>query len=76
LNNPFYQEDDFEDAYEDEGMAYGRRRRFINPNLNRRGEFSYPNYGREKEYLSPKEYEMKIEILSFSGNLDIESFLD
>jgi len=30
LNNSFYQEDDFEDAYEDGGMAYGQKR-FSNP---------------------------------------------
>ena len=29
-----------------------------------------------KGYLSPNEYRMKVEISSFSGNLDIISFLD
>ena len=66
-------------------MAYERRERFTNPNPNRRGgfsnpnrraRFSYPNYGREEGYPSPKEYKMKVKILSFSENLDIESFLD
>ena len=61
------------------------RRRFVNPNANRRGEFShpnrganfsYPNHSRDREYPSPNEYRMKVEISSFSGNLDIESFLD
>ena len=30
----------------------------------------------EERYPSPNEYRMKIEISSFSENLDIESFLD
>jgi len=30
----------------------------------------------EKKYSTLSEYMMKIKILSFSGNLDIESFLD
>jgi len=85
LDNPTYQYDDFEDEYEDEEMAYERRRRFANSNLNRRGGFSnpnrggrlsYPNHGREGGYPSPNEYRMKVKILSFSENLNIESFLD
>ena len=57
-------------------MEYGRRRRFTNPIPNRRGKFSFPNHSREREFSSPNEYRMKIEIPSFSRNLDIESFLD
>jgi len=37
---PTYQ---YNDDYEDERMAYGRRRGFANPNPNRRGEFPNPN---------------------------------
>jgi len=73
LNNSFCQEDDFEDTYEDGEMTYGRRRRFANPNSNRRGGFPYPNHGREREYPSPNEYRMKNEISFFSVNLDIDS---
>jgi len=40
------------------------------------GRSPYPNHGKEGGYPSPNEYKMKIEILSFSGNLDIESFLN
>jgi len=75
LNNSFYQEDDFEDVYKDGEMAYVWRRRLANPNPNMRGGFS-PNHGREREHSSPNEYRIKIEMSSFSGNLDIESFLD
>ena len=66
-------------------MIYGRQGRFANSNRKRRGEFSnsnrgarfpYLNHGREAEYPSPNEYKMKVEIPSFSGNLNIESFLD
>jgi len=46
-----------------------------NPNPNRRGGFLYPNPNRRRGESSSKEYQM-IEIPSFSGNLDIESFLD
>ena len=75
MNNPFYQEDNFKDADEDGGMAYGQRRRFANPNPNRRDGFSYPNHDRERECSSVNEYRMKIENSSFSENLDIEFFL-
>jgi len=40
LNNPFYQEDDFEDGAYDRGMAYGRgHRRMANPSPNKEGGF-------------------------------------
>ena len=40
MNNPFYQEHDFEDEAYDEGMAYGRGyRRISNPNSG--GGFSF-----------------------------------
>ena len=45
------------------------------PNPNRRGIFSYPNHGRGG-YPSTTDYRMKIEIYSFSENLDIKSLLD
>jgi len=66
-------------------MAYRRRERFVNPNPNRTDEFSSPNrgarflylnHGREGGYPNPNEYRMKVEIPSFSLNLNIESFLD
>ena len=38
--------------------------------------FPFPNSDRRREDPSPKLYKMKIEISSFSGNLDIERFLD
>ena len=85
LGNPVYQYDDFEDEYGDEGMAYGRWERFANPNLNKRdgfpnpnrkAKFSYPNHDRKWGYTYPNEYRMKVEISSFSRNLDIESFLN
>ena len=47
-----------------------------NPNPNRGGVFSFPNHDRRRGYSSSNEYMMKIEISFFSGNLDIESFLD
>ena len=47
-----------------------------NSNPNRRGGFSFPNPDRRRDYSSSNEYRMKIEIPSFSGNLDIKSFLD
>ena len=85
MSNRTYQYDNFEDEYEDEWMDYERQRRFTNPNLSRGGKFSNlnkggkisdPNHGRKGGYISPNEYKMKIEIPSFSKNLDIESFLD
>ena len=66
-------------------MAYRTRGRFANPNPNMRGRFSNPNrksiflylnHVREGGYPSPNKYSMKVEISFFSGNLDIESFLD
>jgi len=39
LHNPIYQYNEFEDDFEDKGMVYGRRRRFINSISNRRGKF-------------------------------------
>ena len=47
---------------------------FFNPN--RGGRFPYPNHGKKGGYLNPNEYRMKCDIPSFSGNIDIESFLD
>ena len=47
-----------------------------NPNPNRGGEFSFSNHDKRRDYSSPNEYRMKIEISSFSGNLDIESSLN
>jgi len=40
------------------------------------GGFSFPNPDRRRGEPSSNEYRMMIEIPSFSGNLDIESFLD
>jgi len=49
LNNPFYQEDDFEDEAYDGGMAYRRgHMRMTNPNPNRGGRFSFPNHDRRR----------------------------
>jgi len=74
LNNTFHQED-FEDKAYDGRIAYGRgHRRIASPN--RKGGFPFPDHDRRRGDSSPNEYRMKIEILSFSGNLDIESFLD
>jgi len=39
LPNLIHQYNVFEDEYEDEGMAYGRRKRFANSNLNREADF-------------------------------------
>jgi len=47
-----------------------------NPNPNRGEGFPFPNPDRRRGDPSPNEYQMKIEIPSFSENLDIESFLD
>jgi len=77
LNNPFYQGNNFDDEAYDEGMAYERgHRRMANPYPNRGGGFSFSNHDRRKDYLSPNEYRMKIEISFFSENLDSEFFLD
>ena len=76
LNNFFYQETDFEDKAYNGGLAYGREHRQIaNPNLNRGGGLSFPNHDRRRDYSNLNEYRMKIEIPSFSGNLDIKTFL-
>jgi len=47
-----------------------------NANMNRREKFSFPNPDRRRGDPSSNEYRMKIEIPSFSGNFDIESFLN
>jgi len=47
-----------------------------NPNPNREEGFPFPNPDRRRGNSSPNEHRMKIEIPSFSENLDIESFLD
>jgi len=47
-----------------------------NPNPNRGKGFPLPNQDRRRGDLNPNKYRMKIEIPSFSENLDIESFLD
>ena len=79
MNNIFYQDDAFEDeAYDGKDEAFYRRmtyerdpRRMTNPNPNRREGFSFPNHDRRRSESSPNEYQMKIEIPSFSGNFDI-----
>ena len=79
MNNPFYQEDDFKGEAYDGSMTYGRgHRQMANPNPNKRWGFSFPfsNHDKIRDYSSPNVYRMKIEISFFSGNLDIESFLD
>ena len=60
-----------------ERFAYhipNRRDGFPNPN----GEviFFYFNHGKKGGYPGPNEYMMKVEIPSFSENIDIESFLN
>ena len=59
--------------------------RFVTPDPNRRRGFSnhnretrnpYPNHGREGGFPNPHEYKMKVDIPSFSENLDIKSFLN
>ena len=47
-----------------------------NPNPNRGEGSPFPNPDRRRRDPSFNEYRMKIEIPSFSRNLDIESFLD
>jgi len=47
-----------------------------NPNPNMRGGFPFPTPDSRRGDPSSNEYRMKIEIPSFSGNPDIESFLD
>jgi len=77
LNNPFCQEDDFGAEAYDEGMAYRRdHRQMANPNFNREGGFPFSNHDRRSDHQSLDEYWMRTEISSFSGNLDIESFLN
>ena len=46
------------------------------PNPNRRRRFSYPNHSKKGGCPSLSENRIKIEIPSFSENLNIESFLD
>jgi len=48
----------------------------VNSNPNRRERFSFPNHDRRRGDPSPNEYQIKIEISSFRGNLNIESFLN
>ena len=77
MNNTFHQEHDFEDETYDERMAYERGyKRMANLNLNRGGRFLFLNHDKRISDLGPNEYMIKIEIPSFSGNLNIESFLD
>ena len=80
MHNPIYQYNEFEDDFEDKGMVYGRRRRFINSISNRRGKFlnpnrryMFPNSIRDKKrgYSNPDEFRFP----SFDENLDIESSL-
>jgi len=47
-----------------------------NPNPNRGAGFSFSNLDRRRGDPTPNEYRMKIEIPSFSENLEIESFLN
>ena len=73
LNNPFYQENDFEDEAYDGGLVYKRGySRMANPNPNKREGFLFPNHVRRRDYSIPNEYRMTIEISSVSGNLEIE----
>jgi len=79
LHNPIYHYNEFEDDYEDEGIFYGRRRRFANPNPNRIGGFSTPNRGsmflnsiRDKGGGYSNPYEIRIP--SFDGNLSNHLF--
>ena len=77
LINTFYLEDDFEEKGYNGRVTYGRGpRRMANPNPNKGEGLSFPNLNSRRGDPSPNEYRMKIEIPSFSGNLDIESFLD
>ena len=46
------------------------------PNPNRETRVPYPNHDREEGYPNPHEYMMKVDVHSFSENLNIESFLD
>ena len=64
-DNPTYQYDDFEDEYEDKGMAYRRRRRFTNPNPNMRGGFSNPNKGGNFSYSNHGRKEGTQVLMSF-----------
>jgi len=77
LINTFYREDDFEDEGYDRRTTYRRSlRRMANPNPNSGEGFPFPNLVRRRGDSNPNKCRMKIEIYSFSGNLDIESFLD
>ena len=58
------------------GVPYpnpNRREGFPYQNPDRGGGYNYPNPNRGEGYPIPKEYNMKVDIPSFSGNLDIES---
>ena len=77
FHNPFYSEENSEDEAYDRRMAYGRGpRQMANPNPNKRGGFPFLNPDRRRGEPSSNEYRVKMEISSFSGNHDIESFLD
>jgi len=47
-----------------------------NSNPNRGVGFFFSNHDRRRDYSSPNEYRMKIETPFFSGNINIEFFLD
>ena len=57
-------------------MAYGRGLRRMAILILSGEEDPFPNQNRKRDYSSPNEYRMKIEISFFSENFDIESFLD
>ena len=80
LHNPIYHYNEFEDDYKDEGMSYKRRRKFANPNPNRRGGFLNPNRGsRFPNSIHDRgggySYPYEIKIPSFDGDLNIDSSL-
>ena len=77
LVNTFYQEEDSEDEASNGRMDCKRGPRWMaNPNPNRRRGFPFLNLDRRRGELSSNKYTMKIKISFFSGNLDIEFFLD